>query len=721
MRLFQYISGEFKRISENRTVTISIVFALLVPLVYAMIILSPEWGPLDNLDNVPVAIVNNDEGADNEGEYVNVGEQLVETLQDDDQLGWDFVTEEEAIRGMNNQEYFMTVIVPPNFSEKTITVMDDDPQHPELQYIQNEGMHYQGTTVTNAAIESLQSQLATQITETYVETVFDQLGEVRDGFAEAHDGSEQIQDGVSQLKDGSDEILMNLVESAPDINRLANGAQEAKDGTGLLLSTLQEKLPDINRLANGGSQLKEGSVQLRDGAGQLHDGTKEAKAGTEQLIQQGLGQLVPGSQELYEGTLEAQNGVHETMEKMEKLQESLGFLSTLDKDHVSYDGIFNETLKELNESMSENPQKKKDFQRLVDGAKQLRDGVHGDLKDGIHQLDDGLGQLRDGAGQLSAGTVELDEGATELSDGTQTVLSGWNELIYNVDILDDGLLQIADGTVTVEGGWDALTDGMTQVDDGLEQLLEGSGELEEGLRGGKERTADLNPTVENQQMFASPVVLNGEAINKFQYYRDANAPYIITLALFVGVFALSFVVPFRKPAVMPANGLTWFTGKVTQLATLTVIQALIIPLFSLFILKLQVQSSLALILFSVFVSLTFLMIVLFLIASAGNIGRFIALIFVVIQLSTTGSDLPIHMLPEGLRDLSTFLPFTYSIDAYQNIITLGDMSKVWSDVTVLFIYFALFAVLSLIVFIIRYRFIKSDVEDGFKEETEVAG
>ena len=43
------------------------------------------------------------------------------------------------------------------------------------------------------------------------------------------------------------------------------------------------------------------------------------------------------------------------------------------------------------------------------------------------------------------------------------------------------------------------------------------------------------------------------------------------------------------------------------------------------------------------------MIILFLIALAGNIGRFVALAFVVIELSTTGSDLPIHMLPEGLR------------------------------------------------------------------------
>src|SRR5699024_5555696 len=262
MNLGRYIIAEIKNLSKNRMMFISVISARLVPLVYSAIILSAKWWPTDNLDNVPVAIVNNDEGAMNEGEFVNVGEQLVETLQEDNQLGWDFVNEEEAQKGMDDQKYFMTVIVPSDFSEKTITVMDDTPTKPELKYIQNEGMHYQGTTVTNQAIESLQKQLATQITETYVATVFDQLGDVADGFEEAHDGAEQIEDGARQLKDGSDEILSALVEKAPDIGRLADGSQELNDGTGELLSNLQEKSGDITRLANGAQELNDGTNLL---------------------------------------------------------------------------------------------------------------------------------------------------------------------------------------------------------------------------------------------------------------------------------------------------------------------------------------------------------------------------------------------------------------------------------------------------------------------------
>lgn len=838
MNLGRYIIAEIKDLSKNRMMFISVLVALLVPLVYSAIILSAKWWPTDNLDNLPVAIVNNDEGAINDGEKINVGEQLVESLQEDDQLGWDFVSEEEAQRGMDNQKYFMTVKVPKDFSKKTITVMDDNPVKPELEYIQNEGMHYQGTTVTNQAIESLQNQLATQITETYVETVFDQLGDVADGFAEAHDGAEQIEDGAGQLKDGSNEILGALVEKAPDISRLADGSQElnagtnellsnlkgkssdiskladgakqVNDGTGLLLSTLNEKSSDISRLNDGAGQLSKGAKelaagtkelaagtdQLAEGADELSAGSKQLAAGANELkegsvalsagakdaaegskaLKAGLdGQLVPGSQELAAGVAQAQQGVLETIASMETLYEALKVLEAnhpeLKNDFIFnvaknslYDGLYGEEGAEY---------KKESFQKLVNGANQLRDGIAkgsefnegltaltaglgelaagtkelqtgasqlsagaGELNKGVSQLKTGAGELRAGAKELRAGAGELSAGANQVADGTSTVRGGWTDLQDNVALLHDGTTQVADGNQTVEAGWQQLTtgatqlhdgstqiadgtstvrtgwgdltDGVSQVDDGLDQLLGGSTELADGLYGGVERTSSLNPTDENKTMFANPVLLKGESINSFQYYRDANAPYILTLALFVGVLALSFVVSYRRPAVLPANAVTWFSGKLVNLILLVTAQALIVSLYTLFILKMQVHSGVGLVLFSVWVSLTFLMIILFLVALAGNIGRFIALAFAVLQLSTTGSALPVHMLPEGLRNLSVFLPFTHSINGFKNIITLGNSSVIWASTSALFIYFILFAALSLAVFLWKYRSLRSE-------------
>src|SRR5690625_2809151 len=136
---------------------------------------------------------------------------------------------------------------------------------------------------------------------------------------------------------------------------------------------------------------------------------------------------------------------------------------------------------------------------------------------------------------------------------------------------------------------------------------------------------------------------------------------------------MSFVVPFREPEMLPPSGAAWFSGKLLKLSTLAIAQALIISLYSLLVLQIQVESSIMFVLFSIWVSLTFLMIVLFLVVLAGNIGRFIALAFAVMQLYTTGSDIPIHMLLQGLRNLCP-------------------------DVCVLFIYLALLNILSTVVF-----------------------
>src|SRR5690625_6106734 len=82
--------------------------------------------------------------------------------------------------------------------------MDDNPNRPELKFTQNEGLHYMAATVTDTAIETIKNQLSAQMTETYVNEVFDQVSEAGDGFAEASDGAKEINEGTSEAKDGSE-------------------------------------------------------------------------------------------------------------------------------------------------------------------------------------------------------------------------------------------------------------------------------------------------------------------------------------------------------------------------------------------------------------------------------------------------------------------------------------------------------------------------------------
>src|SRR5699024_5546359 len=118
----------------KRSIIISVAIVLLVPLVYAMIMLSPKCRPQDNIDNIPVAVVNNDAGAEQADEIVHIGNELIVKLEGNSTLGWDFVSAEAADRAIDNMYYYMKIEVPEDFSKKATSVMDDNPNRPELKF-----------------------------------------------------------------------------------------------------------------------------------------------------------------------------------------------------------------------------------------------------------------------------------------------------------------------------------------------------------------------------------------------------------------------------------------------------------------------------------------------------------------------------------------------------------------------------------------------------------
>src|SRR5699024_8923325 len=262
---------------------VSVAIALLVPLIYAMIMLSPKWGPQDNIDNISVAVVNEDQGANQDGETVNVGNELVDNLKANPTLGWDFVSSEQAEKGMDDMEYYMVIEVPKHFSEDALTVLDDEPKQPELKFTQNEGLNYMAAQVTDSAIATIKEQLSTQITETYIQTVVDDLGGVGEGFTEEDEGAGEFDDGTTELKDVTKLMLNSLTDKVDDISELADGSRELNEGTGELQSNLNEKSSDITELANGSKELNEGANELESGTNELKSGSSELKLGTDEL------------------------------------------------------------------------------------------------------------------------------------------------------------------------------------------------------------------------------------------------------------------------------------------------------------------------------------------------------------------------------------------------------------------------------------------------------
>ncbi|QFT89058.1 Chromosome partition protein Smc [Bacillus sp. THAF10] len=763
MNIFQLLAAEFSKLFANKAILASIVGALLVPVVYGGILLSATWGPYDNLSNLPVAVVNEDVGATSDDRPIHVGNDLVENLTEGKSLGWDVTSSTEAMKGLQTNDYYMVIVIPKDFSQRVTSVMDDNPQKPKLEYIQNEGLNFLASQVTKSATEKIREQLANTITEQYTATALNGMGEMANGFQKAADGSQQLSDGSTKLKDGTSQLHQSVSEKSGDITKLANGAKELKGGTGQLASTLSAKQSDITKLANGTQKLKdgtatllkrlqqkegdiarlsdgskelhEGTVRLQDGTGQLLDGLQQAEAGGANLKNGLVNELAPGGKKVADGVGAIENGASELYAGSKELVQGL------------------EDYKKANPTVNVGPY----YQQIIDGAKKISNGLEklssksGQLKTGADKIAGGLskagtgsanlhsglqkllagqqqvhtgaGKLEDGAGQLSAGNAEvnkgwqelikgvtaLDNGAGQIRDGNEAVDTGWQALTTGAKKIDNGMLKVSNGTSSVEEGWGTLEEGTGKLNDGAGKLNDGTSQLANGLKDGADKSAGISSNDENVQMFSSPVELAGETVNNYEHYRDSTAPYILSLGLFVGILIMSMFISFKKPEEI--SGFSWFTVKFLHLATLAIAQALLLIMVVFFLLNLHISNPLGFIIFTLFTSVVFASIVLFLSAFAGNVGRLVALVFVVLQLSITGANLPIEMLPPEYRSLSAFLPFTYSIAGFKSVITLGDWSGAMKNISVLFIFLVVFSGLSLLVFIIKNRKRKHQQED----------
>ena len=223
MGVFKLLGTEFQKLTGNKTLLLAVIGVLLIPIVYVSILLSTKMHPYDHMDNLPVAVVNKDIGGVSSGEPINVGNDLVKSLKESKTLGFEFVSSEEANKGLKNNEYYLVIEIPEDFSQKVTTVLDANPQVPELRYIKNEGLNFTASSITNSAVEKIKEQLGDKITATYAKTVFSKFGDIAEGFESGADGSSQIFDGTNQLADGTGQILSSLKEKAPDINKLFQG------------------------------------------------------------------------------------------------------------------------------------------------------------------------------------------------------------------------------------------------------------------------------------------------------------------------------------------------------------------------------------------------------------------------------------------------------------------------------------------------------------------
>lgn len=529
---------ELKALIKSPKLWVTMIGVALIPALYNLSFLGSMWDPYGNVDNLPVAVVNQDKSSTLNNQTLSIGDDMVDSMSKNKALDYHFVSEKKAEEGLGNGDYYMVITLPKDLSEKAASLLTDDPEKLTINYQTTVGRSFVASKMSESAMTKLKDTVSKNITTTYTQALFKSMSSLQDGLQEASDGGNELLSGSKQLKSGSQTITDNL-------NTAASGSQTLADGTATLSSGLTTYTNGVSTLASGANelnsnsaalisgiaQLKESSTQVQrlvDGANSLTDGLQQLATSTTlsaeetkniQSLISGLPQLNAGIQQLNTSVSEVSLNIDTTKISTalnDIASQATGILSAEEKDSsdrlaaiqatAAYQSLDASQQAELVNALntSGNSVSQQAQQILKDAkAMQVALAALSSLSSKVTELQAGVSQIASQSNialpgsvaaltKLSAGltkvntvtTTQLVPGSSQIASGVSTLntklSSGANELLTGATTYTNAVSQIASGANQLVANNNQLTSGASQLQSGAEALASGSSQLAAG-------------------------------------------------------------------------------------------------------------------------------------------------------------------------------------------------------------------------------------------------
>lgn len=529
---------ELKALIKSPKLWVTMIGVALIPALYNLSFLGSMWDPYGNVDNLPVAVVNQDKSSTLNNQTLSIGDDMVDSMSKNKALDYHFVSEKKAEEGLENGDYYMVITLPKDLSEKAASLLTDDPEKLTINYQTTVGRSFVASKMSESAMTKLKDTVSKNITTTYTKAVFKSMSSLQDGLQEASDGGNELLSGSKQLESGSQTITDNL-------NTAASGSQTLADGTATLSSGLTTYTNGVSTLASGANelnsnsaalisgiaQLKESSTQVQrlvDGANSLTDGLQQLATSTTlsaeeteniQSLISGLPQLNAAIQQLNTSVSEVSSNIDTTKISTalnDIASQATGILSAEEKDSsdrlaaiqatAAYQSLDASQQAELVNALntSGNSVSQQAQQILKDAkAMQVALAALSSLSSKVTELQAGVSQIASQSNialpgsvaaltKLSAGltkvntvtTTQLVPGSSQIASGVSTLntklSSGANELLTGATTYTNAVSQIASGANQLVANNNQLTSGASQLQSGAEALASGSSQLAAG-------------------------------------------------------------------------------------------------------------------------------------------------------------------------------------------------------------------------------------------------
>lgn len=644
-----------------------IVFGLIgIPALYAWVNIVGFWNPYNNTRAITVAVANEDEGATNAvmGE-LHLGDQIVDQLKANDQLGWTFMNETEAIHAVRAADAYAAIVIPKDFSRNISDLVTGGGERPQIQYYVNEKANAVAPKVTDVGATTLDQTINSTFVSTVSQTI---AGLANNAITQAGQTADEAQQSIAQDTDQAREKVTGLRTSLAELNeklgetpakiesarqsiatagQVANEAADALNGGSDLIVNAQGSVGSFT--ANLGTTLDHGSLLLSQASSGANLGVNAISGGlveaqhhigfaitTGQAVTQANSELLSQLEALNRPELDALIAKLKT--ENNQAAGTLNDLNTLNNDATAVTTNVSNTANALNTAT----------QTTLAAMGGSRDTLYASV---LPQLSEGLIGLA-GAGSGLSATISSQQ---SLIAQTTTVL----------DQLDRTIATTREALKTTDANLATLQSRLETVSTDV-NALSGSAMLEQLF--GQDGTLDVAKIAD---FMLSPTVLDTQTLFPLNSYGSGMAPLFTDLSMWVGAFALVVIIKLEVDDEgledLHLTATQRYMGRWLLLMPMAVAQALLVTAGDL-ILGVQAVSAPMFMLTGVISSFTYLSLIYALATTFQHVGKGLCVLLVIVQIPGASGLYPIEMMPDFFRRAYPLFPFTYSIDAMRETI-----------------------------------------------------
>ena len=572
-----------------------------------------------------------------------MGTKLINELNKSGDFKYSVVTEKEGKDGLNNKKYYATISIPKDFTKSLNNATNENRKKTVVKYSPNNKTNFLASQILNSAVVRIENQLLKESTGKIVDTLSNKLKDVPNETSLISDGLARINNGTNIVKNGSKTLYKGTNKLNVNYNEFNNGIINLNNGSNELLNKYKVFNSGVNKICEGTNQLNTEASGLYNFVKLInYDVVQYGKANT--YINDGYNLL----SELYS------SGLLETNLEL--------------KDKV------NNYLNSTNFSKEEATALNKSLQQLKIGA------------------NTSIPRLQGGINSLNANINTLNNGSNDVLNGINTLNNGINTLNTSSDKIKSGINELNNGTNTLYKGSETLNNGVVSA----------KNEVDNKIKKTKKETKKLNGLSTYSK---EPIKVKEKTVSKINNYGEAFAPYFISLSLWVGgilILVGLYYDPERrfKHLGRDTNNKLLTVG---LYALIGIIQALILGSLLHLFLDFNITNIFLYYSSCVIISITFLSIILFFFFHFKDVGKFLAIFMLVVQLAACGGTFPMETEPALYQAIYPYMPMTYSVDLLKQ--SLVDINNVYllKNLSVLFGMWLLFSILTIIFGIIKEK------------------